>query len=558
MNYGLLTVHVIQGRHFSSAWKQQANTFVMISVIPEVTGVTPTRCRTAIVTDSTRPSYNEKFSFEVGDDDVHRRLLLTVYHRDSSGNHESLGCTSFGIRHLQQGNREVNGWYHLLTDSVGHKKHLRVTAKDRPSVPVMQSREPRQIPAVNRDVPDLDRLDLTIYRSQYGGFGFSVVDSCPVKIGRVDGSSSAQEVGLQKGDLVIRVNGQNVSRSTSVSVARCIKKSGNRVQLEVQRPGCYATPTPLQSSALKSSSEDSGNTSVQEFTICDDRTALLNSAISVDTRRQAALHRLLCLEENFVDFMNSGIQKFSRPLRHCVINSSQHATLFQNIEKIVCMSQYQVHQILDNLPSYTPSDDDDDDTDTSFVVENDLTSVIAMIYLSKLPVICTAYALYARGLSHAASLLGSLEKNDQFCGFLLNVSQQGKEPSLCDFINRPLAHFQEVFGLLQIISTTTMPHSEERAMFYDILTGLQSVNELVAHTDLVTSTFPTTVITLPTGSTQRRVPLMGSLVLKRSSSETSSSSGFGSGSSQNSDIPSCGSETETIVCDHSVFLSTLV
>jgi hypothetical protein len=94
--------------------------------------------------------------------------------------------------------------------------------------------------------------------------------------------------------------------------------------------------------------------------------------------------------------------------------------------------------------------------------------------------------------------------------------------------------------------------------FSSAFSGLQSVTELVSHTDLVTSTFPTTVITLPTVSTQRRVPLMGSLVLKRSSSETSSSSGFGSGSSQNSDIPSCGSETENIVCDHSVFLSTLV
>ncbi|XP_045190798.2 uncharacterized protein LOC123547613 [Mercenaria mercenaria] len=557
MNYGLLTVHVIQARHLSSPWKQQPNTFVMISLIPEDTDVTPTRCRTAIVTDSTRPSYNEKFSFEVGDDDVHRRLLLTVYHRDCSGNHESLGCTSFGIRHLQQGNREVSGWYHLLTDSVGRKKHLRVTVKDRPSVPVMQSREPRQIPAVNRDVPDLDRLELTIYRSQYGGFGFTVVDSCPVKIGRVDGSSNAQEAGLQKGDLVIRVNGQNVSRSTSVSVARCIKKSGGMVQLEVQRPGHYATPTPLQTS-VKTRSDESGNTSVQEFTICDDRTALLNSAISVDTRRQAALHRLLCLEENFVDLMNTGIQKFSRPLRHCVLTSTQHATLFQNIEKIVCMSQYQVRQILENLPSYTPSDDDD--TDTSYVGESDLTSAVAMIYLSKLPVICGAYMTYTQGLSRTASLLGSLEKNDQFCGFLLNVSREGKELNLCDFINRPLAHMQDLCGLLQIVCDTTMPHSEERAMFSDILLGLHSVVDQISRTATVTSTFPVRALEVcqPSFPSQRRVPLMGSLVLQRSSSERSSSSGFGSGSSQQSDIPSCTSETESVFCDHTMLLSTLV
>jgi regulator of G-protein signaling 3 len=87
----------------------------------------------------------------------------------------------------------------------------------------MQSREPRQIPAVNKDVPELDRLEFTVQRSAYGGFGFTVMDACPVKIGRVDGSSFAQRAGLQKGDCVIRVNGQNVSRSTSVSVAKLIK-----------------------------------------------------------------------------------------------------------------------------------------------------------------------------------------------------------------------------------------------------------------------------------------------------------------------------------------------
>ena len=55
---------------------------------------------------------------------------------------------------------------------------------------------------------------------------------------------------------------------------------------------------------------------------------------SIDTRRQAALHRLLCLEENFVEMMHSGIQQFSRPLRHCLLSSAQHEQLFQNVEKV--------------------------------------------------------------------------------------------------------------------------------------------------------------------------------------------------------------------------------
>ncbi|KAH3693876.1 hypothetical protein DPMN_081315 [Dreissena polymorpha] len=59
-------------------------------------------------------------------------------------------------------------------------------------------------------------------------------------------------------------------------------------------------------------------------------------------RRQAALHRLLCLEENFVDLMTSGIHGYSRPLRHCLLSGSEHQALFQNIEK-VCAKMRLLH-----------------------------------------------------------------------------------------------------------------------------------------------------------------------------------------------------------------------
>lgn len=55
------------------------------------------------------------------------------------------------------------------------------------------------------------------------GFGFSVAESCPVKVGRVDGVSPAQMAGILTDDVIIRVNGLNVSRSTAVSVAKLMK-----------------------------------------------------------------------------------------------------------------------------------------------------------------------------------------------------------------------------------------------------------------------------------------------------------------------------------------------
>ena len=44
---------------------------------------------------------------------------------------EFLGCTSFGLRHLKRAEKEVNGWYHLLTEDVGCKKHLQVATRQR-------------------------------------------------------------------------------------------------------------------------------------------------------------------------------------------------------------------------------------------------------------------------------------------------------------------------------------------------------------------------------------------------------------------------------------------
>ena len=50
--------------------------------------------------------------------------------------------------------------------------------------------------------------------------------------------------------------------------------------------------------------------------------------------QQAALQSLLECEQDFVDVMHRGIQKFSRPLRHHILTSQQHSNIFQNIEKV--------------------------------------------------------------------------------------------------------------------------------------------------------------------------------------------------------------------------------
>jgi len=50
--------------------------------------------------------------------------------------------------------------------------------------------------------------------------------------------------------------------------------------------------------------------------------------------RGEAMQWLYACEETFVREMQCGIQRFSRPLRHCVISSQQHSDIFQNVEKV--------------------------------------------------------------------------------------------------------------------------------------------------------------------------------------------------------------------------------
>ena len=49
---------------------------------------------------------------------------------------EFLGCMSFGIRHLTNPKKEVSGWYYLLTEDIGRKKHLQVSQRLKPQLQV--------------------------------------------------------------------------------------------------------------------------------------------------------------------------------------------------------------------------------------------------------------------------------------------------------------------------------------------------------------------------------------------------------------------------------------
>ncbi|KAL3877846.1 hypothetical protein ACJMK2_035490 [Sinanodonta woodiana] len=231
---GFLTVNVLEARHIRSALSTLPDSFVQISLIMDETKTC--RCSTEIISNSSNPVYDEKFSFELTDEDLHKRVMISIWHQDSvTRSNEFLGCTSFGIARLRKTLTGVKGWHYLLNETVGRKKHLQINKRERLLASINRRASlPPVIPAINMDITGGEQLNLTVHKGK-GGFGFTLVESCPVKVGRVDGDSHAAETGLKKDDVIIRVNDINVSRSTLTSVNKLVKNSGSKVNFDVIR-----------------------------------------------------------------------------------------------------------------------------------------------------------------------------------------------------------------------------------------------------------------------------------------------------------------------------------
>ncbi|XP_061165285.1 uncharacterized protein LOC133174226 [Saccostrea echinata] len=501
MNFGLLTVHVIQARHLTSKSSPLCNAVVKMSLVPDDTR--KSRCRTDVVNGSNNPLFDEKFSFELFEEDNNKRLLISLWNKEANNN-EFLGCTSFGIRHLINGRKDTDGWYYLLTEEVGRKKHLKVSSKNQPKLQVRSQRE--NVPPVNKDVWGMESVTVTVHRGEHG-YGFSVIESCPVKVGRVDRGSPADHAGLCPGDCIIRVNNQNVSRSQSASVAKLVKNSGPTLIIDLQRPKSYEileTPSWQQVLPPNSSiehmelrrgqddnnsgelSDDSKGTdgSVDEGVFSLPSHLITSTPLPLfmnghqtvptrDKRKQEAIHRLMSIEMEFIDVMHAGMQRYSRPLRHCILNPRQHFTLFQNIEKLVTISEYHLKQIHDNMPSFCS------DTEGSFTSsEGGQNFSIGMIYQSKVHMLSQAYELYSKGLGEANELLLELRKSTEFVKFVKDPPLEPQQPSISTFLTKPVHHIREMYQVLQDIFINTL---NEESDFKGLKQVVESLNECVGN-----------------------------------------------------------------------------
>ena len=70
------------------------------------------------------PTFDEMFYIPVTRAGTHQRLLVEVYQVADNGEGKLVGCTSFGVKHLLNRTKSIEGNFFLLSAAVGASKHL--------------------------------------------------------------------------------------------------------------------------------------------------------------------------------------------------------------------------------------------------------------------------------------------------------------------------------------------------------------------------------------------------------------------------------------------------
>lgn len=123
VNSGHVTVHVIRAAKLVTTHGGAANAYIKVSLQPDHTK--RAHWRTAVTKSSRNPEFDQKFSFELMPEDTTKRLLVTVWHRDFENKRSDLlGSMSFGMGKILNSDQYVKGWYRLLRQDLGMRRHF--------------------------------------------------------------------------------------------------------------------------------------------------------------------------------------------------------------------------------------------------------------------------------------------------------------------------------------------------------------------------------------------------------------------------------------------------
>ncbi|XP_041793165.1 regulator of G-protein signaling 3-like [Chelmon rostratus] len=146
---GQLVIHIHKARRLMEKSQRPCDSYVKLAVTSDldhsITMKTPT------VMNNKNPEYNSQFILCTSDDLVLNRLSVSVFNRCG----QLIGCMSFGIGSLISSPKLVAGWFYLLEEEFGQRKHLRVTSQRNKPMRSLEDRAVENAPAADfRRTPD--------------------------------------------------------------------------------------------------------------------------------------------------------------------------------------------------------------------------------------------------------------------------------------------------------------------------------------------------------------------------------------------------------------------
>ncbi|XP_068191840.1 regulator of G-protein signaling 3a isoform X1 [Antennarius striatus] len=233
----VLVVSVLEARVMEC--QGSCDSYVKVGMFPDSNR--RDRQKTQMVPQCRNPIFLQSFSFAVGEGDLHKRLLFTMWNSDSIKRVSALlGCMSFGVCSLMELDKEIRGWYYLLGEELGRKKHLKVSTQHNYDCTEAALSNHGGAPETNRP-ENMQCLTVTILRGK-DGYGFTICSDSPVRVQAVDPGGPADQAGLQQLDTLLQLNGQPVEQWKCVDLAHAIRNSAGEITVVVWRTGPSAKP----------------------------------------------------------------------------------------------------------------------------------------------------------------------------------------------------------------------------------------------------------------------------------------------------------------------------
>ncbi|XP_066956029.1 uncharacterized protein [Macrobrachium rosenbergii] len=482
-NYGLLTIHIIEAKKLRSRLSSVCNPYVKISLVPDTEE--RTFCRTPLVRATNAPHFDQKFSFDFLPEDLDKRLLVSVWSRDTLRKRsEFLGCMSFSIAHIST--KRVHGWFRLLTETLGRRKHFAVSflnashdttrskmeevliLDDHPSTtnnndnerePLYSTLEHHQGPPLPNHQPANDNelvgnspqkprgqtpYTITICISKGNqGYGFSVKWTKPPRVERVEPDLAADRAGLRAGDYIIFIGEHNVVKYDENAVLQIIRECGETLIMEVYRRGMTKVPRGLANGYANRASISESTASSESHPRKRLSHITFNSEAG-EQDRQNIIYNLINCEQAFSNSCRFGLERYFIPLkfRTDLITQTQHSQLFSNMDQLVDMSDSVVDRLMGN-------DDDEGIGDN-----------VGFIYYQMVDEMAENYSKYFSGLPEADKVLSHKLHEIDFKDFLLTPQIPRKKPDITTFIHKPAEHIRELVGFLTKLYSSSPGHKD--------------------------------------------------------------------------------------------------